>query len=154
MEMRRQLTVLLVAAVALFLMLFFFPEANRPGDGYEQSDKTQESVPYAAEMTVSARLGEEAKTLGVSITPLAVLEDSRCPIDVQCIQAGTVRLSLHVKSAVAEDTLELGLGSAISSERERVVFIDAVPPPRAGENIGDEEYVFRFVISTLEGGEF
>lgn len=153
--MHRQLTVLLVATAALLLIFFLFPDATRLGDGYEKADKTEESeVTYAAETTVSARLGEEGKTLGVSITPLAVLEDSRCPVGVQCIQAGTVRLSLHVKSAVAEDTLEIGLASAISSERERVAFIDVVPPPRAGEDIADADYVFRFHVSTLEGGEF
>lgn len=43
-----------------------------------------------------AKLGQKVGDAGVSITPLTVLEDSRCPVDVQCIQAGTVRLDTEI----------------------------------------------------------
>jgi hypothetical protein len=155
MHMRKELTVLLVAVVALLLIILLVPESSFKDKGYGEERGASTSTPqYAAETTLSVKLGEEGKALGVAVTPLAVLEDSRCPIDVQCIQAGTVRLSLHVKSAVAEDTLELRIGSSVSSENERLMFIDVEPPRRSGSELPDSEYEFRFNIATLQGGEF
>jgi len=43
------------------------------------------------------RLGETFDVGGIRITPLAVLEDSRCPEGVQCIQAGTVRVKTRLE---------------------------------------------------------
>jgi len=50
--------------------------------------------PPAPATTVA--LGEPAIRAGVTVTPLRVLEDSRCPHGVQCVQAGTVRLAVRI----------------------------------------------------------
>jgi hypothetical protein len=38
------------------------------------------------------KIGEKAGNTNIVIQPTEILEDSRCPLDVQCIQAGTVRV--------------------------------------------------------------
>lgn len=50
-----------------------------------------------------AGLGETVYVNGPKVTPLTVLEDSRCPVNVRCVWAGQVRLRIRV---------DLGSGSA------------------------------------------
>ena len=52
-----------------------------------------------------ARLGETVRVHGVRVTPLRVLEDSRCPQNARCIWAGRVRLSVRIGGAMRELTL-------------------------------------------------
>ena len=42
--------------------------------------------------SVDAKLGQTVNVGGPKVTPLAVLEDSRCPMEARCIWAGRVRL--------------------------------------------------------------
>jgi hypothetical protein len=59
------------------------------------------SVPQMHNRTVpstsTARLGESVRAGSVVVTPVSVVEDSRCPKSVQCIQAGTVRLLARIR---------------------------------------------------------
>ena len=60
-------------------------------------------TPFAAVGSGSAaasfgtRLGQGTSLGGWTVTPLRVLEDSRCPGDVMCVQAGTARLLVRVQ---------------------------------------------------------
>jgi hypothetical protein len=51
-----------------------------------------------------AMLGETAHVGGPRVTPLEVLEDSRCPMNVQCVWAGRVRVKVRI---------DLGSGSQV-----------------------------------------
>ena len=46
--------------------------------------------------TVQARLGETGTVGPYRVTPVSVLEDTRCPARVTCVWAGQVRLSVRV----------------------------------------------------------
>lgn len=58
------------------------------------------SAPATAIMPVPplthARLGETVVIGGYRVTPVAVLEDSRCPARVACVWSGQVRLSVRI----------------------------------------------------------
>jgi len=56
---------------------------------------------------VEVRLGGTARLGNLSVRPLAVLEDSRCPRDVTCIWAGRLRLRVAL---VPGREIELTLG--------------------------------------------
>ncbi len=56
---------------------------------------------------VSIRLGSSADLSGIKMTPRVVVEDSRCPTDVQCIQAGTVRVSVDFSSSNMATTTQI-----------------------------------------------
>ena len=45
----------------------------------------------------TAKLGEKVSYNGLFITPIQVTEDSRCPIDVQCVWAGRVVLNAKLE---------------------------------------------------------
>src|SRR6185437_3005515 len=60
-------------------------------------------------VTLQAKIGQTISGLGVTITPMKVLEDSRCPVDVECIQAGTVRIDAELSAGMGTSTQEFKL---------------------------------------------
>lgn len=95
---------------------------------------------------VELKLNEEKTVLGVSLTPLEVLEDSRCPVDVTCIQAGTVRLRALLKSGLGEAGQIFTMGEVVTTEAEEFSLVFVEPLARSTEQINPEDYVFRFQI--------
>lgn len=75
--------------------------AATPGAPVDQA--AADEAPGAVEV----RLGETARLGDVSVRPIAVVEDSRCPGDVQCVWAGRLRLRAAV-SRLGETELILG----------------------------------------------
>jgi hypothetical protein len=54
---------------------------------------------------VTTRIGETVHVHGIRVTPLSVVEDSRCPKNARCIWAGRVRLSVRMGGVTRELTL-------------------------------------------------
>lgn len=98
-------------------------------------------------VSAQAGIGQTVTGLGVSITPLAVVEDSRCPKDVQCIQAGTVRVSARVVSGLGISTSELTLGQALTTEAETVTLTAVAPQKISTVTTKASDYVFTFEIA-------
>ncbi|MDB5254050.1 MAG: hypothetical protein JWL80_116 [Parcubacteria group bacterium] len=96
---------------------------------------------------VSLVLGQKANFGSISITPLKVVEDSRCPIGVQCIQAGTVRVSLLIQTGSTSNTVQIALNRSAAAGGWKVLFIDANPDKVAGNTIDSKDYLFTFNVS-------
>jgi hypothetical protein len=81
---------------------------------------------------------------GVSIRPIAVLADNRCPVEVYCIQAGTITLSLKV-SAKGQSTVEnIHLGQKITVSGMQIIFESADPVRHMAGNPDTNAYRFTF----------
>lgn len=93
---------------------------------------------------VQIRLGERISTLGVSITPTELLEDSRCPEGAQCIWEGTVRVRATLESGLGSGNQEFRLREPITTEAETVTLLDVQPPAVLGEAIQEGDYIFVF----------
>ncbi|RDC59726.1 hypothetical protein HME9302_00920 [Alteripontixanthobacter maritimus] len=67
----------------------------------------------------------------VTVTPLAIIEDSRCPPDVMCIQAGKLLVAARISElgAVSERTMEEHVPLRL---RRGMLTMQANPPPAAG----------------------
>jgi hypothetical protein len=65
---------------------------------------------------------------GLSIRPTAVLEDSRCPVGVQCIQAGTVRITLKTTTKTGSTNHDVSLGKVITVGTDDITFVSVTPP--------------------------
>jgi hypothetical protein len=76
---------------------------------------------------VTARLNEEVEVGNVRVRPLAILEDTRCPIDLECMHAGSFRLRVSV-SGVGEK--ELRLWEPLPIPGGEPLLLVAVAPPR------------------------
>ncbi|MDP3958197.1 MAG: hypothetical protein Q8Q36_01890 [bacterium] len=151
MSLGKELGALLALVLAFFVVAFIIPA---PLTAPETPGGQGGAADYAATGMLAASLYLEGKTLGVAVTPLQVLEDSRCPVDATCIQAGTVRVKVRVRSALTESIVVMAIGDAFETESEKIEFVDAEPPPRAGVSIPPADYIFNFKILRKVGGEF
>jgi hypothetical protein len=75
------------------------------------------------------KVGETKVINGVNITFNKVVEDSRCPSDVQCIQAGRLVANVTLKSDTDTETFNMILGTSKAFDSYTVRFVDALPAP-------------------------
>lgn len=87
-----------------------------------------------------ARLGETARLGGVAVTPLSLVEDSRCPRGVSCVWAGRVRIAARIGGA----TRELTLGQPASVAGGAVTLVEVSPARRRDTAIAARDYRFGF----------
>ena len=83
--------------------------------------------PFREAGVVTARLGEEVQVGDVRVRPLAVLEDTRCPIDLDCAHGGSLRLRVSV-SGLGET--EMRLWQPLPMSGSAPLRLVAVAPPR------------------------
>ena len=106
------------------------------------------------EKSMMLRLGETVKVLGVKFTLVDVLEDSRCATDVQCIQAGTVRVKAKTRYAlVLGKIIELKLGESYEFRGHKVTFDYVTPENKVGEKIAPTDYAFMFSLGVVAKDE-
>lgn len=82
----------------------------------------------------------------------AVLEDSRCPADVRCIQAGRARVRLEVTQARRPVSIELSTDPEASMRSAGGVtweLQDVAPYPTSGRERRDRDYVLTLVAHPL-----
>ena len=100
----------------------------------------------ATSATLHAAIGQTVSGLDVSLTPLAVISDSRCPVDVQCIWAGTVTLKARIQSGLGTSEMTFELGKAITTEAEEIMLTEVSPAPHSGVEIVESAYRFTFEV--------
>ncbi len=100
--------------------------------------------------TLETTMGQTVAGLNVSLTPLEILSDSRCPVDVQCVWAGTVTLKVRIEieggmgMGTSEMTLELG--KSVTTEPEEITLTKVEPAKTSGTEIFLSSYKFTFEI--------
>lgn len=113
---------------------------------------TLAALPVAASAHVietNARLGQVVQVgPGISVQPLRVIEDSRCPQDVTCVWAGRLVLAARVRDHGRVQTVRLTLGQPTILARGRLT-LDRVMPERSAKRFNTRNY--RFGISYSAG---
>lgn len=95
--------------------------------------------------TTRLRIGETGTAAtGVSVTPLTILEDSRCAAGVQCVWAGQVRVSVRLTTNGASETREFMSAKAQQVAGGTLTLSDVYPPKQKGVTIFPDEYRFGF----------
>ncbi len=84
--------------------------------------------------------------MGVTILPLAVVEDSRCPPNANCIQAGTVKVRVNIKTAATSTVQVVELNQAVLTEGTTVTLTRVEPQPLVSSMIPPAAYQFYFKI--------
>jgi hypothetical protein len=98
--------------------------------------------------TVTLKLGERKEVLGIFITPVSIVEDSRCAADVQCIWAGTVKVKMKVESGMGIGDLTLEQGALGTTETEEIILTEVSPYPQHGSTkILDADYRLTFKLT-------
>lgn len=97
--------------------------------------------------TVEVKLNARVTPILESLTPLSVIEDSRCPKDVQCIQAGTVRVSVKLESGLGTSVQTFTVGQTITTETEAITLTSVQPEKISTKTILPADYRFTFTVS-------
>lgn len=90
------------------------------------------------------KLNQRVTPIAEAITVTEVVEDSRCPLGVQCIQAGTVRVRVKIESGMGTANEIFSIGRSITTETEEMTLIAVRPEAEEGKKIEGEEYTFIF----------
>ena len=101
-------------------------------------------LPYGL---VTLKLGETGHFNGISITPLRVEEDSRCAKDVQCVWAGTVKVSVRSDLATgvtSENMVTLGQTTKVDTFDVGLTAVN--PGSVAGVKIANADYRLTFEV--------
>ena len=97
----------------------------------------------------TAPLNEVANLDGLTVRPVAVLEDSRCPASVQCVWAGRLVVRTMTNAGAGEDVLDLTLGEPHKMNVGYLTLVDVRPSKRTPEPIPPREYQFTFTFQRL-----
>ncbi len=98
--------------------------------------------------TGQVRVGETKTIGGVRITVNKIVEDSRCPIDVVCIQAGRLVANVTLKSNTDQETVDLVLGSRTPKafDSYKVSLTLAEPSPLSSQSQTTRVYKLTFKV--------
>ncbi len=93
-----------------------------------------------------AGLGEPADVNGLRLRPQQVLEDSRCPANVECIWAGRFRLKVSIGAPQGGEITQrdLTLGEPADVYGGRLTLIRVDPPKGASGSLDQDSYQFTF----------
>ena len=94
------------------------------------------------EQRLILRLDETKLIASTTIKALAITEDSRCPSDALCIQAGKVVASFFVSGADGTKIIELESGTTATHGILSITLADVIPYPKSTSKISNEEYQF------------
>jgi len=94
--------------------------------------------------STSGKLNEEIIISGLIITLTQVVEDSRCPRDVQCIQAGTVRVRGTLGDGSRTTSQIFKLGESVTLGEKKVKLTKVEPDTISNTKIENSSYIFHF----------
>lgn len=106
--------------------------------------------PAPADGIARAGLGERVYVDGPYVTPLKILEDSRCPVDVHCVWAGRLKLSIKIDLGARSETREIATDQPIQVADGQLALVEVQPDRMAGDDTREPApYRFGF---TFAGG--
>jgi hypothetical protein len=89
-----------------------------------------------------AALGETVTVGPLRATPLTVVEDSRCPADVQCVQAGRLVVSTRIDGPGWSETVPLALDEPYPVQGAIITLVSARPEQLRPRRNPRSEYRF------------
>ena len=96
-----------------------------------------------------ARIGQTVYVDGPRVTPLKVIEDSRCPMNARCVWAGRVVLRVKVQGGAWQRQIDLTLGEPVQVADGGLTLVSVTPDRRTDKAIKPRDYRFAF---TFQGG--
>lgn len=91
-----------------------------------------------------ATIGQSTRVGALVVTPQAVIEDSRCPINARCVWAGRLILKSRIDGAGWRETVNLTLGEAYATHGTGLALVSAEPGKLAGATPSPPASLFGF----------
>jgi hypothetical protein len=95
---------------------------------------------------VSTYLGGRVTRFNLTLNPVKIISDSRCPEGVQCIWAGTVEVRTVVSTITGHGEHVFTLGEAKEVGDFMVTLVEVTPHPVPDQNIQEHSYRFTYLI--------
>ena len=113
--------------------------------GLPKNDDALEIPVVFAAATGALAIGTNATIHGTTIGILELMEDSRCPSDVQCVWAGTVRVRVSLDSYNRDFTFTLGQPQVVG---KATITLTAVTPAEkfSTQTVPLSDYRFTFTV--------
>lgn len=93
-------------------------------------------------------LGQKVQVGAVTVTPLSVVEDSRCPINARCVWAGRLVVRTQIDGQAGgeawRDTADLRLGETWGTHGHVVALVSGEPGKTTDREVRPEEYRFTY----------
>lgn len=105
---------------------------------------TAETSPPPEDGIARAGLGQRVYVDGPVVTPLAVIEDSRCPMNARCVWAGRTRLSVKIGLGSRSETREIASDAPIHVADGELSLVEVQPDLMAGRQVEPADYRFGF----------
>ncbi len=99
--------------------------------------------------SASPGLGQVGTVDGLRVRPLAVVEDSRCPINVVCVWAGRIIVRTEVRGRELHRTLDMELGKPQAVAGGQLTLVAAEPGKTAGTATAASAYRFTFAFALV-----
>lgn len=145
-------TILFIIVVGVFLVIFYGVQVY---NAYAPAPTTYVNpVPEdtATSTEFQIKIGEKEIFGKLSVAIFALLEDSRCPKDVVCIQAGRATAGLNIEE-IGENTpflsKEVAIGDSVDFGGYKVTLQDILPYPISTQKTPDDEYIFKIKLENL-----
>ena len=91
-----------------------------------------------------ARIDQSTRVGALVVTPLEVVEDSRCPINARCVWAGRLLLKTRVAGTGWHETVTLTLGQPYATHGTGLTLVSAEPGKMAGSPPSPPASLFGF----------
>ncbi len=92
-------------------------------------------------------LEKKILTNGVYITPLEVIEDSRCPTDINCMWVGTVRVTVKLEIGTSSQISELSFSNSVIFLGKKISLVSIFPNRISTTTIPLSSYRFEFKVT-------
>ena len=102
-----------------------------------------DSTPPAPQGSV-VRLGERVQVGELAVTPVAVVEDSRCPTNVHCVWAGRLVVRTQIDGAGWRVSADMRLGETYGTHGKVIALVSGEPGKTADRETRPEEYRFTY----------
>lgn len=90
------------------------------------------------------RIGQTAYVGGPRVTPLKLIEDSRCPMNARCVWAGRAIVRARVQGGSWTRTLDLTLGEPVAVADGKLTLVSVTPERMTGTSPKPADYRFAF----------
>ncbi len=125
------------------ILLFILVAGCIVGVFFFRNEKVKNVLPITLlnEGEVTLRVGEETQINNFKVKVLEILEDSRCPVDVTCIQAGKVSFKVFYDSGTRTETFIVNSNGNPYAFGMYSFYVGNIEPlTQSSKNISPEDY--------------
>ena len=139
----KKIIILIIILAALFgAYKYWKPQASPAVVDTEQDENVSE---------LKAKIDQAISAFGITLKPSEIVEDSRCPTDVQCIQAGRLRVKVEMGSSLGATSRIFEIGQSEVYDGHKITLKSAFPSSKKNTvELKPSDYSFTFLIEPTQ----